>query len=157
MIKTEAIILKSADSNEVDRILTIYSEKLGKINISAKGVKKLESKLRYSTEPISCVQLILVEGKNFLILKDALIRNQFLEIKKDLEKMKIARELADLIDEAIVGEECDEEIWKLTLATFKSLNENKLYPKSVISDFEKNLIKLLGYDPGAMKNLKDIY
>jgi len=154
MIKTEAIILKSADSNEVDKLLTIYSEKLGKINISAKGVKKVESKLRYSIEAISYVQMILVEGKNFLILKDAIIIDQFLNIKKDLEKIKIARELADLIDEAIVGEEKDEDIWKFLLKSFKDLDSSKEFN---IKSFQKNLIKLLGYDPEEMKNLKDLY
>ena len=156
MIKTEAIILKSADSNEVDRLLTIYSEKLGKINISAKGVKKLESKLRYSIEPISYVQMILVEGKNFLILKDAVIIDQFLNIKKDLEKIKIARKLADLVDEAIVGEEKDDDIWKFLLKIFRELNVGHA-TSHIKEDFQKKLIKLLGYDPEAMRNLKDLY
>lgn len=157
MIKTEAIILKSADSNEVDRLLTIYSEKLGKISISAKGVKKLESKLRYSVEPISYVRIILVEGKNFLILKDATIVDQFLKIKKNLDKIKIAQKLAELIDEAIVGEEKDEDIWKLILLTFRSINDDRVLLKSAISDFSRNLIKLLGYNPEEIKNLNDLY
>lgn len=157
MIKTEAIILKSKPSNEVDKLLVIYSRKLGKVSISAKGVKKLESKLRCSIEPISYVGMILVEGKNFLILKDSLIIDQFLGIKKDLEKIKIAQKLANLIDEAIVGEEKDEDIWKLIFLTLKSINEGKIHPKSAIPDFQKNLIKLLGYDPETVKELKDIY
>ena len=157
MIKTEAIILKSADANEVDRLLTVYSKNLGKINISAKGVKKIESKLRYSIESISYTQMILVEGKNNLILKDALIKDQFLKIKNDLGKLKIARKLADLINEAIAGQEEDSNIWHLILFTFKNLNENKIFLKSAILDFQKNLIRLLGYDPEAIKNLKDIY
>lgn len=157
MIKTEAIILKSADSNEVDRLLTVYSQNLGKIKISAKGVKKTESKLRYSIEPISRVQFILVEGKNFLILKDAIIVDQLLKIKKDPDKIKIAKNLAELIDEAIVGEEKDEEIWKLIVLTFKCIDRDKLFFKSVIPDFQRNLIKLLGYDPEEMRNLNDLY
>ena len=156
MIKTEAIVLKKADLNEVDRLLTIYTEKLGKIKISAKGVKKIESKLRYSIEPISCVQLILVEGKNFLILKDAVIKNQFLNIKKDLEKLKIAKEIAEIIDEAIFGEERDEDIWKLILNTFKTLNVGGL-ASHIVEDFQKTLIELLGYDPDQMKKVEDIY
>ncbi|HUT96418.1 MAG TPA: DNA repair protein RecO [Candidatus Paceibacterota bacterium] len=161
MIKTEAIILKSADSNEVDRILTIYSEKLGKINISAKGVKRLESKLRYSIEAITYVQMILVEGKNFLILKDAVLIDQFLNIKKDLEKIKIAQKLMDLIDEAIVGEERDENIWKLVLQIFKELNVGRttshITTSNIIIEFEKKLIKLLGYDPEEMKEIENLY
>jgi len=157
MIKTEVIILKSADSNEVDRLLTVYSEKMGKINISAKGTKRLESKLRYSIEPISYVQMILVEGKNFLILKDAVVLDQFLNIKKDLEKIKIAQKLADLIDEAIVGEEKDEDIWKLILHVFKIIENEKANLKSIISDFQHHLIKLLGYDPEEMKEIGNLY
>ena len=161
MIKTEAIVLKKADLNEVDRLLTIYTEKLGKIKISAKGVKKIESKLRYSIEPISCVQLILVEGKNFLILKDAVIKNQFLSLitfifSKEIEKLKIAKEIAEIIDEAIFGEERDEDIWKLILNTFKTLNVGGL-ASHIVEDFQKTLIELLGYDPDQMKKVEDIY
>lgn len=157
MIKTEAIVLKSSGLNETGRILCVYSEKLGKINISAKGVKKVESKLRGHIEPISYSQLILVEGKNFLILKDAVLIDQFLNIKKDLEKIKIAKELIKMIDEAIVGEEKDEDIWKLILHTFKSIENNKINLKSLISDFQHHLIKLLGYDPEEVKNIENIY
>lgn len=153
MIKTEGIILKKAGLNEVDRLLTVYTKELGKVLVSAKGVRRLESKLRYSIEPISYVQLILVEGKNFLILKDTVLKNQFLKIKKDLKKIKIAKEIADLIDEAIVGEEKDENIWKLILNIFKDLNTGKIDLK----EFQKNLIELLGYDPEHIKDLRDIY
>lgn len=153
MIKTEGIILKKAGLNEKDRLLTVYTKELGKVLVSAKGVRRLESKLRYSIESISCVQLILVEGKNFLILKDAILKNQFLKIKKDLKKIKIAKEITDLIDEAIAGEEKDENIWKLILNIFKDLNTGKIDLK----EFQKNLIKLLGYDPEHIKDLRDIY
>ena len=153
MIKTEGIILKKAGLNEVDRLLTVYTKELGKVLVSAKGVRRLESKLRYSIEPISYVQLILVEGKNFLILKDTVLKNQFLKIKKDLEKTKIAKEIADLIDEAIAGEEKDENIWKLILNIFKDLNTGKIDLK----EFQKNFIELLGYDPEHIKDLRDIY
>ena len=155
MIKTEAIILKTADFNEVDRLLVIYSKKLGKVFVSAKGVKKLESKLRYSIEPISYVQMILVEGKNFLILKDAVLIDQFLNIKKDLEKIKIAGELAEIIDEAIVGEEKDEDIWSLILKTIQAIDRSQTSVN--LEEFQKNLIELLGYDPEQMKKIEDLY
>lgn len=172
MIKTEGIILRKIDSNEVDNFLIAYTKDLGKIKISAKGTKKVESKLRYSVEPITYVQLILVQGKNFLILKDAVIKNQFLGIKKDLEKLKIVREIINIIDEAIAGEEKDEEIWKLILGTIRDLNmgENMGYPTClpagtashitasyIKDDFQKQLIELLGYDSEHIKKVEDIY
>lgn len=148
MHKTEAIILKSADLGEVDRLLTIYSKEFGKIRVIARGAKKLESKLRYHLEPFSYSQLILIEGKNFKIIKDAVLIDQFLSIHKDLKKTKIIYKIINLIDELIVGEEKDEEIWELILEVFKKPN---------FKYFRENLLKLLGYNPRQVKDLSDIY
>ncbi len=156
MIKTEAIILKTTDQNETGRLLTVYSEKLGKINVQAKGVKKIESKLRGHIEAISYSQLIIVEGKNSLILKDAYLLNQFLNIKKSLEKIKVAKRIANLIDEAMVGQERDESVWKLILGTFETLN-NDVNVKDVVIVFEKKLINLLGYDSEHMREIENLY
>ncbi len=156
MIKTEAIILDSADLGETDRLLTIYSQQLGKIRVSAKGVKKIQSKLRSNIDPFCYVSLILVEGKKSFILKDAVLLDQFLAMRKDLKKINIAWNLRDIIDQLLIGEEQDEYIWKLILITFKQLNTEGLTPKS-IQDFHNSLLKLLGYDPAEVKNLADIY
>ena len=148
MIKTEAIILKKADLGEVDQLLTIYSKEFGKIQVLAKGTKKLESKLRCHLEPFSYSHLILIEGKSFRIVKDAILMDQFLPMRKNLEKIKITYQIVKLIDELIVGEEKDKEIWNLLVNAFKELN---------IKNFQDNLLKLLGYDPEHVKNLADIY
>ncbi len=157
MIKTEAIILKTTDIGEVNRFLTIYSKELGKIRVIARGVKKKESKLRCHLEPLSYNHLILVEGKSFRIVKDAVLADEFLKIKKDLEKIKIAQKITELIDEAIVGEEKDEEIWNLLLKTFNAIEVNSEFIESAVSNFQENLLRLLGYDPEHVKSLADIY
>ncbi len=156
MTKTEAIVLKTADLGETDRLLIIYSKEFGKIRVAARGIKKPESKSRYHLELLSYSQLILVEGKNFKIIKNAVLMDQFLSMRKDLEKMKIAFKIVDLIDELIVGEEKDENIWNLFLKTLKELNVGNQV-SSIVQDFQDNLLKLLGYDPKHVKNLADVY
>lgn len=156
MIKTEAIVLKSADAGEVDRLLTIYSKELGKVRILAKGVKKIESKLRYSIEPFSYVQLILIEGRSFYILKDAVLIDQFLGVKRDLKKLVVAQKIREIIDQAIVGQEKDEDVWDLILRTFKKINQ-ELIELSIVKEFFKNLVVFLGYDPQEVKQLRDLY
>ena len=156
MIKTEAIILKSADLGETDRLLTIFSKEFGKIQVTARGTKKLESKLRYHLEPFSYSYLILVEGKNFRIVKDAILITQFLSMRKDLEKMEIAYKIVDLIDELIVGEEKDENIWNLLLKTLKELNVGSPTSNMVVG-FQDELLRLLGYDPEQVKSIAEIY
>jgi len=156
MIKTEAIVLKSVDAGEVDRLLTIYSKELGKVRILAKGVKKIESKLRYSIEPFSYVQLILIEGRSFYILKDAVLIDQFLGVKRDLKKLVVAQKIREIIDQAIVGQEKDEDVWDLILRTFKKINQ-ELIELSIVKEFFKSLVVFLGYDPQEVKQLRDLY
>jgi len=156
MTKTEAIILKTADLGEADRLLIIYSKEFGKIRVIARGVKKLESKLRCNLEPFNHGHLILIEGKNFRIIKDAILLNEFLLMRKELEKIKIAHKIAELIDQAIIDEEKDEKIWNLLLKTLKNLNVGHS-TSHIVKDFQNSLIRLLGYDPSHIKDLADIY
>ena len=156
MVKTEAIILKTADLGEADQLLTIYSKEFGKIRVIARGIKRLESKLRYHLEPLTYNQLILIEGKSFRIVKDAILLDEFLLMRKELEKTKIAYKIAELIDQAIVDEEKDEKIWSLLLKTLKNLNVGHS-TSNIAKDFQNSLIRLLGYDPSHIKDLADIY
>ncbi len=156
MVKTKAIILKTADLGEADRLLTIYSKEFGKIRVIARGVKKVSSKLRYHLEPLSYSQFILVEGKQNKIVKDSILMNQFLSIKKDLNKVKTAYKIVDLIDQLIVGEEKDDNIWELILQVFKIISKKEENPQ-IVEEFRNSLLKLLGYDPKHVKNLNDIY
>lgn len=156
MIKTEAIILKTADLGETDRLLTIYSKEFGKIQVIARGTKKLESKLRYHLEPLSYSHLILVEGKNSRIVKNAILIDQFLSMRRDLERTKIVYKITSLVDELIVGEEEDEQVWELLLQTFQEISAGHMI-SNIAKDFQDSLLKLLGYDPGQIKSLADIY
>lgn len=156
MIKTEGIILKKSDLGETDRLLTIYTKDFGKIKVLAKGVKKLNSKLRYHLEPLNYSYLILIEGKNFRIIKDAVLMDQFLNIRQDLKKTGVIFELMKLLDELIIDEEQDENIWTLCLITLQQLNRGGQL-SSIIRNFRNNLINLLGYDSNQVKTSADIY
>lgn len=158
MTKTEAIILTGNDFGEADRVFTVYSKEFGKICILAKGVKKLESKLRYHLEPLSYSYLILIGGKSLRIVKDAVLIDQFLSMRNNLKKITIAKKITELLNELIVGEEQDENIWNLLVKSLKIINtkDNLSDNSTIISDFKNNLIELLGYDPDHT-NLQNIY
>ena len=99
--------------------------------------------MRYNLEPLSYSQFILVEGKQNKIVKDSILIKQFLSIKKDLNKLKIAYKITDLIDQLIVGEEEDRNIWKLILQVFKVISE-KEKSSQIVKEFRNSLLKLLG-------------
>lgn len=159
MIKTEGIILKATDLGEADRLLVVYTKELGKLRVIARGIKKTQSKLKYSLEPFSHSRLILVEGKKALLVKDAFLLNQFKNIRQDLRKIKTTYQVINLVDEVIVGQEKDEALWQLLADTLQSIEvtEGNFSVKQTFEKFRQPLFHLLGYDPQEMKTAEDIY
>jgi len=82
--------------------------------------------------------------------------DQFLGVKRDLKKLVVAQKIREIIDQAIVGQEKDEDVWDLILRTFKKINQ-ELIELSIVKEFFKNLIVFLGYDPQEVKQLRDLY
>ena len=52
-IVINAIVLKSVDYKDNDKILTLYSPEKGKITAGIKGVKKSGAKLKFASEPFA--------------------------------------------------------------------------------------------------------
>ncbi len=48
--RTQGIILKKEDRGEADRLFTIYTKDFGKLELLAKGERKIKSKLRGGLE-----------------------------------------------------------------------------------------------------------
>src|SRR4030042_2940163 len=62
---TTGIILKRRDYQENDRIFCLYTKDFGKIEVVAKGTKKITSKLKGYLEPFYLVKLMIAKGKVF--------------------------------------------------------------------------------------------
>lgn len=71
-IQTKAVILKRYKIGEADRLMLVFSEKLGKILVVAKSVRKIESKLAGHIEPYRLINLEVVRGEKFYRLTGAL-------------------------------------------------------------------------------------
>jgi len=69
--KTEGIVLASREIGEADRIFSIYTKDFGRLEMTALGVRHLKSKLRYSLNVFSRVQIAFIRIKEFLRLVDA--------------------------------------------------------------------------------------
>ena len=61
---TEGYIIDSSVSGESNKIFTILTSELGTIIATAQGVRKLQSKLRYSLQDLAFAKFALVRGKD---------------------------------------------------------------------------------------------
>ena len=61
---TDGYIIESNNSGESNKVFTILTADLGTIIATAQGVRKLQSKLRYSLQDLSFAKFALVRGKD---------------------------------------------------------------------------------------------
>ncbi len=143
--RTQGFILKQDNLKEADQLFTIYTKDFGKLKILGRAIRKIKAKLRGNTQLFSFLELEFIQGKSYKTLTNAIVIDKFSGIHKDLEKLKIAYQISEVLDDLIKGQEPDEKIWCLLNETFDRLNDCKL--KIIYYYFLWNLVSILGYHP----------
>lgn len=100
-LKTQGIVIKRMNFGEADRILTILTERFGKVKAIAKGVRKTKSRLAGSLEPFMILDLQLHEGKTFYIVTGAVIEKEFPDLHKNLQKTSQAFYIGEIADKIL--------------------------------------------------------
>jgi DNA repair protein RecO (recombination protein O) len=148
--RTEAFSFKKEDTGEFDELFSFYTKDFGKIEVLARGIKKMKSKLRGSVDLFTLSKIEFVQGKTFKTLTDALLIERFNSIKKNLFKLKLVFAISDFLDSLLIAQEKDEKIWNLIIETLflieNSKNEISLL-RIYYYYFFWNLVSFLGYKP----------
>ncbi len=96
----KGIVLNVKDKGEADKVITLLTCEEGVVYVTAKGVKKASSKLKYVSQPFCFCEVEVVEGKAGYILSGASPIEQFFELTKSLEKFYLASALSEIFQKA---------------------------------------------------------
>ncbi|MGI6224614.1 MAG: DNA repair protein RecO [Peptococcales bacterium] len=145
ILKTSAVVLRARNYNEADQLLTLYTEKAGKLAAIVKGVKKPKSKLRGGVQVFSHTNVVLYLGKNLATVTQAEPINTFAPLREDLSRMSSTAYLADLLENLIPEGESDEKLFKVILMGLYLLSLEE--PWLATKVMELRLLRQLGYEP----------
>jgi DNA repair protein RecO (recombination protein O) len=146
--KTRAIIFKKEERNESDRDFLVFTDDFGRLDIHAKAIRKITSKLRGGIDIFSLSEIEFVQGRNQKTLTDAVTIKKFKNILGDFNKLKIVFQIADVLDNFIKGEEKDKETFNLLSEVFNRLDDSLLKIKNdglAYQYFLWNFVSLQGY------------
>ena len=123
IVKTEGIVLKGMDLLETSRIVTLYSQKFGKIKLFAKGIRRPKSKFGSSLETLTRSSVIFYkrEQKDLYTVSESSILNPYKNLKEDLMGYGYASVLLDFLDKANPGEGINPRLYRLSLGTLKAM------------------------------------
>jgi len=108
---TSAIVLMKKTAGESDARAGLYTEELGKIDVIAKGAKKIIAKLSHHLEPMNLIQCSIVSANN-KHLTSALTTNSFSNIRKNEAALFVALKNLEILNQAMVSSEPDKVLWK---------------------------------------------
>ena len=148
--RTQGFILKKIDRNEADQLLTIYTKDFGKLDILAKAIRKISSKLRSGADFFYLSEIEFIQGKTRKTLTDAILIDSFKNLRKDLTRLNIAYKISEVLDRLVKGQESDKKLWQLLVEVFEKLNTNHQLSNIyylIYHYFLWNFLSLLGYQP----------
>ena len=150
--KTQATIIKRKNFGEADRLMTLYTERNGKVKAIAKGVRRSKAKMVGHMELFYLVDLQMAEGKNLDIVTSAEIINEFAQIRNNQQLTNQAYFMSELVDGLTHENEPHQEVFDLLISSLMHLNQKK--DASIISFFVFKLLAFLGHEPQLFQCVK---
>ncbi|AUF83617.1 DNA repair protein RecO [Mesoplasma syrphidae] len=142
----KGIVISSFDYEEFDKIVTIYSDKYGKLSFVAKGINKPESKNRYSVQNFSVSNFQIFKSRRANSLSKLktgdLIQNNF-NITKNYDNYLFASVIISIILESNDFNNKNFQIFVSLEKALNNINENN-DPFSTMVFFLFYLLKPLG-------------
>jgi DNA repair protein RecO (recombination protein O) len=142
-----SIILSRRDFREYDQIISLYTLEKGKVEVLARGIKKITSKNSAHLEPFSLVEVEIIPGKELNHLGGVTPINYFSNIRKDLSKSLAVGFVVGLLDRVLHEGERDERIFELLKSWLGYLDlELVTYNLKLTDSFIVKLLLYLGFD-----------
>jgi len=148
LFHSEAIVLRSINLSEADKLVTFMTNRYGKVKCIAKAARKIKNRFGATIEPLSHIRLIYFgkENQNLYRLNHSDIIHSFQSIRDDLKKIYTGIYFSELIDTLIPELHPESNAFKLLhdgLKTLEVINNSDIL--SCI--FEMRLMCLAGYTP----------
>ncbi|MFH2012546.1 MAG: DNA repair protein RecO [Pseudomonadota bacterium] len=155
LFRTDAIVIRSMDFSESDKIVTFFTRDFGKLRGIAKGAKKSKKRFGNTLELFSHISLFFFQKENLELarINNCSIIRSHMEIYKDIEKMAYGSYFIELVNELVGEREKNSEIFNLLVDSLSLINDHKL-GEEIARIFEIRILSLVGYQPQLDECLK---
>lgn len=145
--RTSALILKRRDFGEADRLLTILTPEHGKIDVIAKGARKITSHKLGHVELFTRADMLVHTGRDLGVVSQAEVAAPYVGLRDDLLRGAYAGYCAELLDRFTQdGDDSTRQLFTLLDATFTRISENDDV-RLPIRFYEMKLLDLVGFRP----------
>lgn len=149
LFETDALVLKTYNLADADKIVVFLTLESGLLRGVAKGAKRLKSKFGGGLEPFSIVHLAYSqrEERELVSIQQIELIKSYFKIASDPDFLQTFSYLIDLILEFAPPHEPNERLFKMAKACLETNIQNNEDLESIRFYFEYWLLRLGGYLP----------
>ena len=147
------LTLRKSPAGEADLVSSLYSREHGKLDVLARGARRLTSKLMGHFEPLTLVRLSIARGRTLDIVAEAEVVNAFPDVKSDYASVARGLHVAELIDGFSASSASNPQVLDLALQTLEAIGKQDATatddhsPDLPLRYFDLQLLQLSGFLP----------
>ncbi len=145
-----AIVLRSADYRDNDKMLTLLTAKKGRISALARGIRKQGSAMFGTADVFCCSDFGFYIKNGRYILTQGVLKNSFFNIRADLNSLLTASAINEICELASTEEEENARLFALLAGSLFALDRN-IPADKVFCFFAVKLLDILGMRPETDK------
>jgi DNA repair protein RecO (recombination protein O) len=143
----EAVVLSRRNFREYDEMVSLYTKERGKVEILARGVKKIVSKNAPYLEPFSHIYAGVVPGKEIEHLTNVQSLSYFLHIRKDLQSSRSSYFVVDWLDHMLSPGQKDPALFHLLLSWLSFVDDSHFVSLGLLDAFMLKATSFFGFEP----------
>ncbi|MFI5307162.1 MAG: DNA repair protein RecO [Polyangiales bacterium] len=146
--QTDALLLRSVDYGDADRIVTLLTTRFGKAAFIARGARRSKKRFAGALEPLCLLAVEVRQGAAELgTLMSAQIARSFPRVLANLSAMSAGFAALELVRELSAEHAPEPEVFATTLQLLEALDAHEAAPERLLLCFEVRLLGLLGFAP----------
>ena len=146
-VKTKGIIIAEKMMSDFDKMLTILTPNMGKIECMAKGARRPKSLLMAGTQFLCVGDYLLYKGSENYSMNSCETIELFYNIRIDLDKLKYAAYITKIINDVTTENQNNYKVLQLFLNTLYVISNTDKDLELVTSIFRIRLLSIIGYRP----------
>jgi DNA repair protein RecO (recombination protein O) len=149
LVSTDALVLRSYNLGEADRIVVCFTRDAGLVRAVAKGARRMKSRFGAALEPFTLIRLAFHEKENrelVTVSAAEIIKSNF-DLAANLETADALAHMAELITEFAPPHEANEILFRMIAACVNALATNLTADRALLRYFEIWLLRIAGSFP----------
>ncbi len=146
-LTTNAIVVRRADYRENDRMVTLFSPTLGRIDALCRGCRRQKSPLMAAGELFCAGEYVLYQARERTTVVSCQVSDTYYALRSDYARLAHGMYMLELCGAAIQPAQENERLFMLLLRSLAHLCYGEEEPRRVTAVFLMGFTSLLGFRP----------